>query len=89
MEDDLGLTEIQMKAIKAAERALKQCHTLGVGFWENYGHLEVYNTLKIEQPVPDHTIPNMLENFPGITYLIKGITTTANADDTLYFNKID
>ena len=51
--EECVLTPAQLKAAKRVYAAIKAAGKLGVGFWDNYGTLECYNSTKITMPVPD------------------------------------
>lgn len=86
MDNNLGLSTEQMKAVKAVERAMKRADVLGVGFWADYTNLSAYNNKTITMPVPDENREEKLSSHEGITYSISSPLIGGNADDDLYFD---
>lgn len=80
-----SLNHKQLKAAKRAYNAMRKAGELGVHFWDNYGTLECYNSLGIDKPAPDPSLPYDLSENP-VTYseYLKNFHY-GNADDPLKF----
>jgi len=77
------ITGDQMKAIKAVEKAMKDAHKLGVGFWGNYGMICAFNANQINCPVPDQSAGTPLTQNMYASLSVKNFHGS-NADDSLF-----